>query len=216
MKHIKHSDIPRSANFGALLWISSVQYFIVQLIVISAWTVPHSFANNFISDLGNTECGEYAGLAVCSPLWPLMNMSFIVFGVTMALGAILLHKEFIRTRLSRVAFGLMVLSGIGTIMVGLFPENTINSLHVVGAFLGLGVGNLSVLLLGLSLTSLPKGLRLYTIISGIVSLSAFALFVAGIHLGIGRGGMERLISYPFTVWMVGFGIYILITRSRLK
>ena len=88
---------------GPVLWVSSIQYFIVQLIVISAWTVPHSWANNFISDLGNTECGMYAGLAVCSPLHLLMNISFVVFGLTMAIGAVLLRKSFERSTLSSFA-----------------------------------------------------------------------------------------------------------------
>lgn len=196
---------------GAWLWISSVQYFIVQLIVISAWTVPYSFANNYISDLGNTDCGTYDGLMVCSPLWPLMNVSFVVFGVTMAVGTQLLRSVFVRSRLSTIAFLLMILSGIGTVMVGLFPENTVSGAHTIGAFLGLGVGNLSALLLGVSLSSLPKSVRTYTMISGIVSIAAFILFIYDVYLGLGRGGMERLISYPFTVWMIIFGITMLFT-----
>ena len=199
---------------GALLWISSLQYFIIQLIVISAWTVPHSWANNFISDLGNTECGDYAGLAVCSPLHPLMNLSFVIFGVTMAFGSVFLKRTFASSRFSRAAFILMMFSGIGTVMVGLFPENTVNSLHVVGAFLGLGIGNLSVLLLGISLNRIHVIMRTYTIVSAMMSLGAFALFSLEVHLGLGRGGMERLISYPFTIWMVTFGLYALLSHSR--
>lgn len=199
---------------GALLWISSLQYFIIQLIVISAWTVPHSWANNFISDLGNTECGNYAGLAVCSPLHPLMNLSFVIFGITMAVGSVYLQRAFASTTFSRSAFILMMLSGIGTVMVGLFPENTISSLHVVGAFLGLGIGNLSILLLGLSLNRIHPAVRTYTIVSAMISLGAFALFSFDVFLGLGRGGMERLISYPFTIWMVTFGFYTLLSHSR--
>ena len=199
---------------GPLLWVSSVQYFIVQLIVISAWTVPHSWANNFISDLGNTECGMYAGLAVCSPLHLLMNLSFVFFGITMAVGSTYLLRQFERTKFTTLAFGLMMLSGFGTIFVGLFPENTINSLHMFGAILGLGVGNLSVLLLGLALKDIHPFMRAYTIASGMFSLVAFALFASEIFFIFGRGGMERLISYPFTVWMVTFGVYMLLVRLR--
>ena len=207
-------NLARSEFVGGLLWVSSIQYFIVQLIVIAAWTVPHSFANNFISDLGNTECGTYAGLAVCSPLHLLMNISFVAFGITMAVGSLLLARKFSQTRLSRLAFGLMILSGIGTVLVGLFPENTINELHMTGAVLGLGVGNLSVLLLGIALKDIHPILRAYTVGSGLLSLMAFALFAGELYLGIGRGGMERLISYPFTVWMISFGVYVLVTRVR--
>jgi hypothetical membrane protein len=202
---------------GPVLWISSIQYFIVQLIVISAWTVPHSWANNFISDLGNTECGIYAGLAVCSPLHVLMNLSFITFGVTMLLGAVLLVRRFTRTKFPVAAFGLMMAAGFGTVLVGLFPENTISWLHMFGAILGLGVGNLSVLLIGISLKDIHPALRAYTIVSGVVSLIAFVLFATGIHLELGRGGMERMISYPFTVWMIVFGLCALWhVRARPK
>lgn len=194
---------------GPLLWVSSIQYFIVQLIVISAWTVPHSWANNFISDLGNTECGMYAGLPVCSPLHLLMNLSFVTFGVTMALGAWLLWRQFKRTWLLTVAFGLMMLSGFGTVLVGVFPENTVNSLHMLGAVLGLGVGNLSVLLLGIGLKNIHPVMRWFTVLSAVVSLTAFVLFATDTYLALGRGGMERLISYPFTVWMITFGLYAL-------
>ncbi|MES2876268.1 MAG: DUF998 domain-containing protein [Patescibacteria group bacterium] len=206
----------KSGLIGPLLWVSSIQYFIVQLVVIAAWTVPHSWANNFISDLGNTECGMYAGLPVCSPLHLLMNISFVTFGITMAIGAPYVQRQFERTKLSRLAFGLMMLSGLGTVLVGLFPENTINALHMTGAVLGLGVGNLSVLLLGIALKDVHPAVRAYTVVSGMFSLVAFALFATEVHFGIGRGGMERLISYPFTLWMITFGFYVTLVRIRAR
>lgn len=202
-----HFKVVKSDWLGPVLWISSIQYFIIQLIVISAWTVPHSWSDNFISDLGNTECGTYAGLAVCSPLHALMNVSFVTFGVTMLAGALILTRHFSKTKLSTAGFSMMVLAGVGTIFVGVFPENTIGWLHMFGAILGLGVGNLSVLLLGIGLREIHPALRTYTIASGVVSLSAFILFASGIYLELGRGGMERMVSYPFTVWMIVFGLY---------
>jgi hypothetical membrane protein len=209
-----HFNLGNRGRTGALLWISSLQYFITQLIVIAAWTVPHSFVNNFISDLGNTECGQYAGLAVCSPLHLLMNASFVTFGLTMAGGALLLRKCFAHSTLTDVGFGMMAVAGIGTMLVGLFPENTVGPLHVLGAVLGLGIGNLSVILIGAAARPMQPVLRTYTILSGIVSLTAFALFAAEIYAGIGRGGMERLISYPFTLWMMVSGIAMLMSHRK--
>lgn len=199
---------------GPALWISSVQYFIVQVIVIGAWTTPHSWMNNYISDLGNTECGLYDGLYVCSPLHMLMNASFITFGISMALGAVLIYGQFVRTKWSLLTFALMVISGFGTILVGSFPENNPNGLHGVGAFLALGIGNVSIVTIGLALKGISPLFRAYTILSGTVSIVAFVLFLSDIYLGLGRGGMERLISYPFTVWMVSFGLYMTIVRMR--
>lgn len=197
---------------GPAFWILSVQYFIVQLMVAAAWPVAYDWRNNYISDLGNTECGIYQGLYVCSPLHMVMNASFVLFGISMALGAVLIYEQFIRTRLSLVGFILMVLAGTGTVLVGLFPENNPNGLHTFGAVLGLGIGNVSIVVLGMALNGMHPIFRTYTILSGIVSLTAFVLFIADIYFGLGRGGMERVVSYPFTVWMIAFGAYMTIVR----
>lgn len=199
---------------GPLLWILSIQYFIVQLIAIAAWPGPHSWANNFISDLGNTVCGVYSGLYVCSPLHPLMNFSFGLYGVTMAIGSLLIYTMFQKTNWTLIGFVLMSLSGFGTLLVGLFPENTISGLHQFGALLSLGIGNLAIIIIGLSLRGIRKEFRIYTVLSGVVSLAAFALFVGDIYLGIGRGGMERVTSYLFTIWMISFGLYMTGVRMR--
>lgn len=201
---------------GPVFWIASVQYFIVQLIVIAAWTVPHSWKNNYISDLGNTMCGTYNGLAVCSPLHPLMNLSFIVFGTTILLGSILIYTEFKRTKLSAVAFTLMGLSGIGTVLVGLFPENTIEPLHSIGAFFGLVIGNVAIVMIGIALVEVRSIFCYYTVLSGTISLVAFVLFYTENYFGLGVGGMERLVSYPFTLWMFLFGVYMTATRIRAR
>lgn len=199
---------------GPAFWILSVQYFVVQLIVIAAWPVPHSWKNNFISDLGNTVCGPYSGLYVCSPLHPLMNLSFIIFGITMAIGSLLIYTEFKRTNWTLIGFVLMSLSGFGTVLVGLFSENTIASMHMIGAFLALGIGNVSILVLACSLRGVRKAVRIYSAMTAIICLTAFVLFILDIYLGIGRGGMERLVSYPFTVWMILFGLYMTAVRMR--
>ncbi len=192
---------------GPLLWLASLQYLIVQPFVAAAWPVSYSWKNHFISDLGNTVCGTYSGLYVCSPLHSVMNLSFVVFGITIATGSVLLYAQFQRTKLSLFGFFLMFLAGLGTILVGLFPENTVASLHVFGAILGLGVGNIAIVVIGLALKTIHPLLRYYSIATGIICLLAFALFASDYYLGLGRGGIERVASYPFAVWMAVFGAY---------
>lgn len=194
---------------GPLLWVSSLQYLVAQFVVAAAWPVPFSLKNNYISDLGNTSCTLYDGLYVCSPLHLLMNLSFVVFGVTIAAGSVLIFSQLRRTKATVFGFSLMALSGIGTVMVGLFPENGSNSLHTVGAVLGLVVGNVSIVVLGLVVREMSHWFRVYSVVSGVVCLVAFVLFLAEIYVGIGRGGMERLVSYPFTVWMILHGVSLL-------
>lgn len=201
---------------GPMLWILAVQYFIVQLIVVAAWPVAHSWKENYISDLGNTVCGPYQGMYVCSPSHLLMNLSFIMFGITIALGAVLLYTQFRRTRLSLIGFILMIMSGVGSVLVGLFPENVGPVPHYIGALLGLVVGNISIVVLAVALKDMNKLFRVYSSTTGLICLIAFTLFYFETYLGIGKGGMERVVSYGFTLWMIMFGVYATVRIMRIK
>ena len=201
---------------GPIIWILSIQYFVGQLIVASAWSPAYSWANNLISDLGNTLCGQYAGRMVCSPAYNTMNASFILLGITMALGSLLIYQEFRESKWSLVGFSLMALAGLGTMIVGAFPENTIGWVHQSGAFLALGIGNLSLIILALALHSVRRSFRVYTLATGAVALLAFVLFAFGIHLGFGPGTVERIASYPQTIWLIFFGLYMTSSHLRSK
>jgi len=192
---------------GPIIWILCVQYYIAQVVVAAAWTNPFSLSANVISDLGNSACGLYSGRLVCSPFHGLMNASFILLGLTMAVGSLLIYQEFKETTSSRLGFTGMAVAGVGAILVGLFPENTIAALHYGGASLTFLIGNLAIVLLG-NVLELPKALKVYTILSGLVALIALVLFTGGIYLGLGAGGMERLTAYPQTTWLIVFGLYI--------
>lgn len=192
---------------GPAMWILSVQYYVVQIVVAAAWEDQFNYLHNTISDLGNTACGIYAGRFVCSPLHDLMNVSFIVLGSFMALGSMLIYQEFKESSGSFIGFGFLAIAGAGTILVGVFPENTINSLHSIGAFLPFCIGNLGIVILG-QVLKLPKSLRIYTLVTGVFALAALVFFITKSYLGVGIGGMERLTAYPQTFWLIVFGIYI--------
>ncbi len=197
---------------GPAIWMASVLYFIDQIFVGWIWHPPYSFVTNTISDLGNTACGLYGGSYVCSPrnLW--MNAGFVGLGLIMLTGSLLLHQEFAeRDRRERLAsffgFSWLGLGGLGTILVGARPENTVHILHITGAGLAIGIGNLGILLVGLGVR-VPARLRGYSIFFSLFSLLALLLFASHRYFGLGAGGMERLAAYPETIWMIRFGIYI--------
>jgi hypothetical membrane protein len=197
---------------GPTVFMLSALYFAAQIAVGWVWNPPYSLIRNTISDLGNTACGRYGGSYVCSPRHALMNAAFIFLGLVMAVGSLLIYQEFTeRKRLERLAalvgFICLTLGGIGSIIVGLFPENTISYMHILGAALAIGVGNIGVLILGVGL-SLPEGLRNFMFFIGIVSTSALILFACHRDFGIGTGGMERVAAYPQTFWLIRFGFYM--------
>jgi hypothetical membrane protein len=192
---------------GPAVWISSIQYFAVQLIAALAFTNHYSWRFNTISDLGNTACGPYGNRLVCSPDHGLMNASFVLLGVTIIAGSSLVYQEFKRNTGSLVGFSAMALSGLGSILVGLFPENTVGLLHLTGAELVFVIGNIALIVFSLALM-LPKVMRIYTFLSGITALAALVLFTTRQYLSLGTGGMERFAAYPQTVWLIVFGLYI--------
>jgi hypothetical membrane protein len=198
---------------GPSVWILSIQYFVVQIIVALHYTPTYSVRFNTISDLGNTVCGIYSGRVVCSPLHNLMNASFIVVGLTMTLGSVLIYQEFKQNQRTFIGFSCMALAGLGTIIVGLFPENTVSQLHILGATLPFLIGNIGLVVLGLSL-NIPRIFRYYTILSGGVALIALAFFYTNHYGSLGIGGTERVVAYPQTIWLIVFGIYL--SKSRFK
>lgn len=197
---------------GPVVFTLSFLYFVAQAVVGWVWHPPYSLISDTISDLGNTHCGLYRGNYVCSPRHDLMNAAFIFLGVVMSIGSLLIYQEFIeRGRRERVmalvGFSLLGIAGLGAIVVGIFPENTIGTAHIIGATLAIGVGNLAILVLGVALP-LPEGLRMFMVFIGTVCLGAAVLFASHKYFGIGAGGMERIAAYPQTVWLIRFGIYM--------
>ena len=77
---------------GALAKLSVLQYFVAESAVIGAWagSEPYSRRTGYISDLGALACGDFSGRDVCSPAHLLMNVSFVVQGLGMIVGALLL------------------------------------------------------------------------------------------------------------------------------
>jgi hypothetical membrane protein len=150
---------------------------------------------------------------VCSPLHSLMNVSFVVLGLAMIGGSLLVCRYTPTTRFQTVGYMLVAIGGVGAIMVGIFPENTIPALHGVGASLPFLVGNIGVLIVGFSLGG-PVVLRAYTVLSGLVALIFLAFYASSHFLGLGEGGIERVVAYPQTVWLSVLGIYVIASKPR--
>jgi hypothetical membrane protein len=204
----------RALWIGAIAWASSVQFFVMQAVVQSAWTTPFSLAQNFISDLGNTTCGPYGTESVhyvCSPWHAWMNASFIVLGLGIVLGAALVRAMLPTGRMRSVGLALVALAGPGLIVVGFFPENVNLPIHALGAADQFIIGNLGMVVLGVALVRDRwwRALGAYSIVSGIVGLVATALFVAERFLGLGIGGMERLAAYPLPLWLTVIGVWLI-------
>lgn len=206
----------RHPRWAPLLYVSSIQYFLFQFLVSLRWSPSYSLSTDTISDLGNAACGRFNGRYVCSPLHSLMNLSFVTLGLTMIVGSIFLQHALKATRGGTTAFASMAIGGLGVVLVGLFPENTVSALHGIGAALPFLIGNAGVVVAGCSL-QMPLTLRVYTLCTGAVALVSLGFYASTHYLGLGEGGIERVVAYPQTIWLIVFGAYLLfIRRNEVK
>ena len=203
-----------------VIWICAAQFFVAQVVVQSRWTTPFSLATNYISDLGNTTCGLYphvAGGYVCSPWHTLMNMSFVVQGAIILVGAVLARPAFSGRRWVAVVFVLLAATGLGIAGVGLFPEDVNNGAHVISAGTQFITGNAAMIVFGVA-ANREKRWRAFAVVStalGITGVVATALFAQGYGLGLGVGGMERVAAYTLPVWLITSGVLMVRMHPNL-
>lgn len=103
---------------------------------------------------------------------------------------------------------LAVSAALGAMGVGLFPE-TAGVIHSVVSLITFVFAGLSAVA-SYRLQKAP--LSYLSILLGVVTLGALVLFATGVFLGLGPGGMERMITYPALIWMIEFSAY-LVTSS---
>jgi hypothetical membrane protein len=200
-------------SLGPAIFTAASLYFLIQIIVAWVFIPSYSLVTNSISDLGETSCGGYGSPGMCSPRWWLMNYAgFVLLGLIMVIGSALLYHEFTERaprerRAAMFGFGLMALAGVGSILVGFFPENKNRTMHILGAFLAIAIGNIAILVLG-SMLTLPESMRRSMLIFSSLALAALFCFASHRSFGIGRGMMERIAAYPVTIWLIAFALYV--------
>jgi hypothetical membrane protein len=198
---------------GGLAWLlGAVQYLIAQVVAAGAWHPGYSWSDNYISDLGNTACGSFAvphgtAMYVCSPRHDIMNASFILSGALFIIGAVLLRRFWPPGSLTHRAFILLVVAGIGKALVGIAPENVNVGLHLLGS-LNVLLVSIAILMLSASIRQTRPALSSIGSVLAVMGLAGTILSTFGqfagtaLYLGLGVGGMERIASYPGTLWMM--------------
>ena len=175
--------IENRSLLGILLFVGAAQYILLTNIAEALYP-GYSVATNAMSDLG---VGQTA---------VLFNSSTVVFGAFILIG-LLLGRRAIGTGLT------ITLAVFGACFggLGVFPPTT-GALHV-GIALGMFVfGAVSAII---SYRVLRPPLSYASVGLGIIALVALVLVLTHNYLGIGFGGMERMIDYPLFLWALGFG-----------
>ena len=174
---------------GAILFIGAIQFIIVGLVIAEASYPNYSVADNYISDLG------------VGPSAFIFNTSVFILGILVIVGSYFVHKTYHRTLFTI----LLTITGVGAAGVGIFTENA-GLLHPIFSLFAFVFGALAAIV---SYRLLRSPLSFFSIILGIFSLLAIVLFGSGNYLGLGAGGMERMVAYPTLLWGLGFGGHLI-------
>jgi len=183
---------------GILLIIAVTQFLF--LMNISEYLYPnYSVSNNFISDLGAT-CRN-GSCVIYQPSSIIFNSSVILLGILLIAASYFFIKAFRKV----LIMTFFLITGIGAVGVGVFPE-TAGILHSIFSLITFLFAGLSVIATAIIVKEI---LRYFGILMGVISFLALFLFISDIYLGLGPGGMERLIVYPTLVWGISFGSYLI-------
>jgi hypothetical membrane protein len=190
---------------GVLFLLASAQ-FILGLVVAEALYPSYSVADNYISDLGVGSSSM------------VFNSSAFLFGMLSLIGAYFLP----RTIDFRGLTVLLILMAIGAMGVGIFTSALSTMIHGIVSLMAFGFGGLSAIA-SFKVSKLP--LSAISVILGVMTLGALALFALGLvttgslntneppvsefFLGIGPGGMERMIVYPALIWLTLFSGHLM-------
>ena len=177
---------------GILIFIASLQ-FVLAMTISEALYPQYSVSANYISDLGEpSKAGSVAYI---------FNSSIFLLGLLTVISAYLIQRIFDY----KIFSTFLVLTGIGAMGVGLFPES-FGILHTIPSFITFFFGALSTIA---SYRLQKRPLSYLAIILGLLSLLALILFALDIYLGLDKGGMERMIAYPILLWALGFGGHLI-------
>lgn len=179
---------------GLLLFIGVAQFLL--FMDIATYLYPeYSVAENYISGLG------------VGPSAFLFNSSIIMLGIFGVVGTYLLYKSGV----DRVFIFILLMASVGAAGVGVLPEN-MGILHIIPSFITFLFSGLGAIY---SFRVDASKLRYIWPVMGLISLAALILFASKSYLGLGKGGMERMIVYPVFVWLLGLSSSIVNKSVRV-
>jgi len=218
-----------ASKAGLAIFVGAVQLamlVVVSEVIDSTASSPHVFgtgnesgytysvASNFISDLG-ANCPP-SGACYFPPSALLFDSSVVILGLGFLICAYYLHRAF--RWMPATLF--VAIAGLGAVGVGVFPETAAVAHEIVSlvAFLFAGLSAIA------SSKLQKKPLGYLSVILGVMTIAGLILAVSssqtllagarGTYLGLGAGGIERLIFYPVMLWAIGFGSHLMAMEDK--
>ena len=140
----------------------------------------------------------------------VFNSSVFLFGLLVVVAASLIWRGVGTGVGAKIIAVLFFIAGIGVMGVGVFTEDA-GAIHGAVSMIAFTFGGLSAIA-SYKLEKTP--LNYISIIMGLIAITAMVLFMTQNFLGLGKGGMERIIAYPIVLWAIGFGGHLIGTEDK--
>jgi hypothetical membrane protein len=186
---------PNRLRWGALAWLLTLQFFVVETIAQARYEGAYSRADDVISDLGASDSAAHQ----------LMNASFVVQAGLILAGALLLRPVLLRSA-GQVAPVLLGAAAAGVLLVGVFPSDGNALVHAIGAVAYLVGGGLGLIALAYAVRPRSEILGTTLALRGLVGTAATVFFVTGVTEYLGEGGTERVAAYVLPLGLALAGI----------
>ena len=198
---------PTRYRWGAIAWLLTLQFFVVETVVQLQTGGSYDRGDDVISALGTS--------ASAAPL--LMNASFVVQGLLIGAGAVLLRPALAGLG-GRMAAASLTADAVGVAMVGFFPLDGQEDLHQAGAGLHLVGGGLALLAMAYAVRPRSEALGTALALLGLLSTAMTVFFAVGITSFLGEGGTERGSAYPVPIGLAlaGAGLWWLSRRPQAE
>lgn len=201
-----HKQRVRMESLRVVCWISLSAYFLIEYIVIRATTAPYNFLEQPMSDLGVTACGTdtylLASYDICSPYHLLMNWTFTLTGIAIAVGAIALHPLWPSQKKTRFATILLVVYGLSYTISGIVPADVNFLWHTLGSIPGMIVQIPALLMIGFAIRKTMPALSFWTFLCALLTTSALILlFYQPLFINLPGGLLQRILYGSVYLWM---------------
>ena len=178
---------------SALLLFGVIQWMIV--VILSEGTQPNYVSSiHYVSTLGTGKTALF------------YNASTVIMGLSVFLSSLLIR----RFSSSRVFFVLFLITGLATMGVGVFPEDS-RPMHGIVTPIALIFGALAAVF---SYRLHEKPASYFTVVLGLVSLITGLAFIPylglsvesrAMFMGLYKGTLERIVIYTNLLWVLILG-----------
>jgi hypothetical membrane protein len=208
----------RTLTGAWLVVVGSAQFFVAMAVeqALRPGYFDVGIGSNTISDLGvNIHGWGYD--------W-IFNGSVMALGIMGCLGIALLYPVFPKNGRTYPAAYLLGLGCLGAICIGIFTESSTamnGDAHDFFSVWTFGFANIGLLAMGIAMWGDREWGRqaLLTTALGALSVVALAIYIQnelskGTYLGLGEGGLERVVAFPVLLWVIYVGALVLMRRSE--